>query len=257
VKPAVQGFLDILEAAHKFNVKRVVNTGSVGSVLDYAKDGDYSCDETQFTDENGVVYSYTKSKILQEKETWKAYKKLAEKGKCPDVVFVLPTMMAGPVLLKDSDSVVNMLKMMLDNKYRAMPPYYGGVADVRMAAKMHLVAIDKGRTGERYIVSGDETMKFSELGKILAKKYKKYGYKCTEKDVGCFGLWLFGMFDPFTKYMYKTRNRKINLKVDKAKKEFGLEAPPVEETLYDMAESLIENGYVEDLRKDYKEEEKN
>ena len=247
IRPAVDGFLAIMEASRDNGVKRIVFTGSIGCILDYTKKGEYTADETQFAPSDGVVYSYTKSKILQEQEVWKSYEAMKDDPKRPEVLFLLPGVLFGPVLLKECHSAAMQVNLLTSNLSSRVPPFYSGLMDITEAARVHMVALKQGRSGERYIICGEETCKFSEYASHLGK-YKKMGYKIADKDAGCFLLWIGSLFDEFTKFMYRVRNRKINLKNGKAVKELGLKIPPYKETMEGMAESLIENGYVKDLR---------
>ncbi|NDH65986.1 MAG: NAD-dependent epimerase/dehydratase family protein, partial [Microbacteriaceae bacterium] len=73
VRPAVEGTLRALRAAHGAGVKRVILTSSVAAIYGTdLPDGKTEFDESVWSDPNHVIgrVAYTKSKTLAEKAAW-------------------------------------------------------------------------------------------------------------------------------------------------------------------------------------------
>ncbi len=99
--------------------------------------------------------SYCRSKFLAEQEAFKA----AKKGL--PVVVVSSTLPIGP----GDRSISPPTRMVLDFLNRATPAYldFGfNMVDVRDVAKGHMLAAEKGRIGERYVL-GNENLTLSEV----------------------------------------------------------------------------------------------
>lgn len=98
---------------------------------------------------------YCRSKFLAEQEAFKA----AEKGL--PVVIVAPTLPIGP-----GDRLITPpTRMILDFLNTKIPAYLNcgfNMVDVRDVAKGHILAAERGRAGERYIL-GNENLMLSEL----------------------------------------------------------------------------------------------
>lgn len=72
IKTAVEGTLNVLRAATKHKVKRVVLTSSTAAVIDRAnRTPGRIITEKEWAQEETTENSYSKSKILQEKAAWK------------------------------------------------------------------------------------------------------------------------------------------------------------------------------------------
>jgi dihydroflavonol-4-reductase len=115
-------------------------------------------DETQWAAPHGGAYH--DSKLLQERAAFAA--------RIP-VVSILPTAPVGPGDRKPTPTG----KMIVDFARGAMfgrPPGDGGmnVVAVEDVARAHVVALERGRTGERYLVGG-ENLRFEELWQKLAR----------------------------------------------------------------------------------------
>ncbi|XP_059076098.1 phenylacetaldehyde reductase-like isoform X1 [Cryptomeria japonica] len=106
--PGIKGTLNVLEAAHKAKVKRLVLTSSVSAFVPNPKwPADTPLDETSWTDidyckQNGIWYPVAKT--LVEKVAWEFSK---EKGL--DVVAINPRTTLGPILSPDFNASLAMI----------------------------------------------------------------------------------------------------------------------------------------------------
>ncbi len=140
----VKGTRNVLEAALAAGVERVVHTSTVGAIGVAKPEG--TIDETASFDIGHLGITYVNSKHEAELEALRAV------ARGLDVVMVNPSFVLGPDA--PGGTSMGLVKRFLE---RRIPAYVNGalnVVDVRDVAKGHLQADRKGKTGERYILSG-------------------------------------------------------------------------------------------------------
>jgi dihydroflavonol-4-reductase len=139
----VTGTVNLLEAAGMAGVRRVVYTSSVATI-GLPKDGTPATEDVALQPEE-LVSDYKRSKYLAEQEVLK----YAQRGL--PVVIVNPSFPVGAWDVKPTPSgqiIVNFLR-------GKIPAYVNtglNVVDVEDVALGHLLAAEKGRIGERYIL---------------------------------------------------------------------------------------------------------
>jgi len=158
-KTNVHGTINVLEAAEAAGVSRVVYTSSVAA-LGVPPAGQIG-DERLSTTAAELVSDYKKSKYLAEQEALKR----ARQGQ--DIVIVNPSTPIGPSDIKPTPTGEIVLRFLKGK----MPAYVDtglNIIDVEDVARGHVLALERGRTGERYIL-GNRNLTLKELLDILAK----------------------------------------------------------------------------------------
>jgi dihydroflavonol-4-reductase len=146
IEPSVRGTRTVLEAAAKAGVEKVVYTSTTGTI-GFSTSPDRTFDETHVNTEPHT--HYVRGKIAAEKEAFA----VAERTGLP-VTAINPGFILGPRFWKLSESV----KQIADFLNQGTPLYFDGgfgLVDVDDVARGALLAMDKGRPGERYILSGE------------------------------------------------------------------------------------------------------
>lgn len=149
----VLGTRNVLAAARQAGIDRTVYTSSVAAI------GVDACgkivDETHQSPEKELIGYYKKSKFLAEQEAMQAVKD----GQ--DVVIVNPSSPIGPLDIKPTPTGDIILRFL-----RRQMPFYMDTGlnfiDVRDVAWGHLLALQRGKTGERYIL-GHENLTLKQL----------------------------------------------------------------------------------------------
>jgi len=155
----VQGTANLLTAAAQAGMKRVVYTSTVGTMRPPAP-GRLS-DESAPVSLRDMAGDYKRSKFLAEQTAMQ----FAARGL--PVVIVNPTAPVGEADVKPTPTG----KIILDFLLGRMPAYIDtgvNVVDVRAVAEGHLLAAERGRVGERYIL-GDRNMTLREILETLAR----------------------------------------------------------------------------------------
>ncbi|HEY9904581.1 MAG TPA: hopanoid-associated sugar epimerase [Candidatus Sericytochromatia bacterium] len=166
----VLGTRNILAAARKANIERTVYTSSVAAI-GVGVPGEI-VDETHQSKLEELVGHYKKSKFLAEQEAMQA----VQAGQ--DVVIVNPSSPIGPLDIKPTPTGDIILRFLR----RQMPFYLDtglNFIDVRDVARGHLLALEKGRKGDRYIL-GHENLTLKQLLDQLAQLT---GLKAPQRSV--------------------------------------------------------------------------
>lgn len=238
----VEGTRAILDAARKKGVRRVVYTSSVATI-GFKKDG-RPADEDSPVSLADMIGHYKRSKFMAEQIAMEA----GRSGM--DVVTVNPTTPVGEQDVKPTPTgriVVDFLK-------RKFPAYVEtglNLVDVRECAGGHLAALEKGRSGERYILGGqDLTLKqiLDKLGEITGlpsptiKLPYLFAFAAGVADEAVTGMIL--RREPrATVDTVRMGKKKMFASSAKAERELGWKIVPVEGALRRAVEWFRANGY--------------
>lgn len=145
---------NLLVAADRAGVERIVYTSSVATL--YLKGDGSIADETSVADVTDMIGHYKRSKFLAEQVVQHWARESANRRK---VVIVNPSTPVGPCDVKPTPTG----QIVLDAAAGRTPAYVDtglNVAHVDDIAQGHLLALERGRHGERYILGGtDLTLK--------------------------------------------------------------------------------------------------
>jgi len=156
-EPAVHGTENVLRAAKKANVRRVVVTSSCNAV-GFTKDPKKPLDETTWND--GAKSPYILSKNEQERRAWSLAKELDL-----DVVTVLPTAVLGRFDYRKTPTTAPFVDALCG---KGPVPFPMNLVDVRDVARTHVLAAEKGKRGERYLAGGDN-IEIAPLASLIEK----------------------------------------------------------------------------------------
>lgn len=238
----VDGTRAILEAARKNGVRRVVYTSSVATV-GFTSNGRPADEDCPVSLAN-MIGHYKRSKFMAEQVAMEA----GRSGMY--VVTVNPTTPVGEHDVKPTPTgriVVDFLK-------KRFPAYVEtglNLVDVRECARGHVSALEKGKTGERYILGGEDlTLKqiLDKLGQItgLPSPKVKLPYAIAFA-AGVFGEMVTGRMlhgDPrATIDTVRMGKKKMFASSARAESELGWKLVPVDDALQRAVEWFRANGY--------------
>jgi dihydroflavonol-4-reductase len=239
----VEGTRAILEAARKNNVRCVVYTSSVATI-GFTGNGQ-AADEDSPVSLADMIGHYKRSKFMAEQVAMQAGRGAMR------VVTVNPTTPVGEQDVKPTPTgriVVDFLK-------RNFPAYVEtglNLVDVRECAHGHITAMEKGKSGDRYILGGENlTLKqiLDKLGAIsglpspTVKLPYLVAYVAGAVDEMFSGR-LLGRDPRVTVETVRMGKKKMWASSSKAERELGWKKIPVDGALRRAVEWFRSNGYV-------------
>jgi dihydroflavonol-4-reductase len=223
IVPAREGAVRVLRAARDAGARRVVLTSSFVAIGYTPKPGgEFTEDDWTDPDMPGLA-PYPRSKTVAERAAWDF---MNGEGGSTELVVVNPTFILGPPLTAETGSSMYLIKAMFNGQMSVAPRHRFGIADVRDVADAHIRAMAApAAAGKRFIaVSDHPPMTYLEFAGILRERFGELAAKApTEEAPG-------GELPP------------IVIRNDRAKEELGWRPRPVEETIADTVESLLERG---------------
>ncbi len=238
----VEGTRAILEAARKNHVRRVVYTSSVAT-MGFTLNG-RPADEDSPVSLDNMIGHYKRSKFMAEEVALKA----GHSG--IDVVVVNPSTPVGEQDIKPTPTgriVVDFLK----KKFPAYVDTGLNLVDVMECARGHVAALEKGRSGERYILGGENLT----LKQILDKLAAITGLPSPRLRVPYVMALATGIVDEVitgrilgrepraTIDAVRMGRKKMFVSCAKAERELGWKMVPVDGALRRAAEWFQANGY--------------
>lgn len=148
-KVNVTGAINVFEAALKSGAQKVVFTSSCVTL---GSSSDCIVTEKDWRKRDHFYTEYEKSKYLAELEALK----FVEKGL--NLVMVNPTRVYGPGLLTEANSVTRIAQQYLEGKFPLILNRGKEIANyafVEDVVSGQILAMEKGRTGERYLLGGE------------------------------------------------------------------------------------------------------
>jgi dihydroflavonol-4-reductase len=243
----VEGTRAVLQAAMQAGVRRVIYCSSVATMG--FTDTEQIVDEETPVLLGDMVGHYKRSKFMAEQ--------IALKAGCggANVVVVNPTTPIGERDIKPTPTG----RIIVDFLKRKFPAYVDtglNLADVKEVARGHLLAMEKARPGERYILGGENLT----LKQILDKLAALTGLPSPTMRVPHAVAMGFAVFDQFFTGVVRGREpratidavkmgrKKMYASSAKAERELGYKVLPVEGALRRATDWFRANHYAEPLR---------
>ena len=248
----VEGTRGLLAAARKQGVRRVVYTSSVAT-MGFGSNGHASAhlSDRRLTDEDspvsiaGMIGHYKRSKFMAEQVAIDA----AKSGL--DVVIVNPTTPVGERDVKPTPTG----RIVLDFLKRKFPAYVEtglNMVDATVCARGHIQALEKGKSGERYILGGENLT----LKQILDRLAAITGLKSPTVKLPYVFAFATGVVDEMVTGRLLRREPRATIDAvrmgrkmmfvssAKAERELGWQTVPVNDALRRSVEWFRANGYV-------------
>jgi dihydroflavonol-4-reductase len=244
----VEGTRASLAAAHKNKVHCVVYTSSVAT-MGFTGNGQ-PADEDSPVSLADMIGHYKRSKFMAEQVALEAGRSEAAGQGAMRVVTVNPTTPVGEQDIKPTPTgriVVDFLK-------RKFPAYVDtglNLVDVRECARGHIAAMEKGRSGERYILGGenltlkqilDKLGEISDLPSPTVKLPYFVAYLAGAVDETFSGR-LLGREPRATIEQVRMGKKKMWASSAKAERELGWKTLPADDALRRAVEWFRANGY--------------
>jgi len=238
----VEGTRNLLAAARQARVRRVVYTSSVATI-GFRSNG-HPADEDSPVSLADMIGPYKRSKYMAEQA-------VLEAGRAgQDVVVVNPSTPVGEMDIKPTPTG----RIVLDFLKKKFPAYVDtglNLVDVAECARGHILALEKGKSGERYILGGENLTLKQLLDRLAAitglpsprirlPHFVALGAAVLDEVVT--GR-LLGHEPRATVDAVRMGRKKMFVSSVKAERELGWKIVPVEDALRRAAEWFRANGY--------------
>ncbi len=243
--PAIAGTRAVLEAARRRDLEKIVVTSSCASLG--ATTAPEEMDEShEFNLDDAETY------IVAKERSERVAFDYAERGL--PIVVVLPAGVFGPGDRKPTPSGDGILKYLGWPPSLPFPVTDGGIdiVDVDDVVSGHLLAMERGRVGERYILGGENVT----FGRMFGLLHEITGLAepggATGRGMAVLGGTLvelaarvFGFEPPLTRRLARDyATGYVWVTSEKAERELGYEHRPALETLTRAVKWFLEHGYV-------------
>jgi dihydroflavonol-4-reductase len=242
-KANVAGTRELLRLAREAGVRRVVYTSSVAT-MGFKRDGTVIDEETP-VGEADMIGHYKRSKWMAEQVALEA----ARAGQ--EVIVLNPTTPIGALDTKPTPTG----RIVVDFLNRNFPAYVDtglNLVDVEEIARMHLVALERGMPGERYILGGENLT----LKQILDRLAAITGLPSPTMKVPHAVAMAFAFFDETVTGKLRGKEPRATVEAvrmgrkmmfassTKAERELGLKVMGVDGALRAACAWFYKNGYV-------------
>jgi nucleoside-diphosphate-sugar epimerase len=143
----VDGALNVVESARECGLKRLVVTSTAGILGPSEKEPVH--ESSPVPDSFFTAYEESKHRMEQV---------LLALEDTPEIIIVNPTRVFGPGLLSESNSMTKMIGHYMNGRWRFLPGdgnSYGNYVFVEDVVSGHMLAMEKGKPGERYVLGGE------------------------------------------------------------------------------------------------------
>jgi dihydroflavonol-4-reductase len=238
----VEGTRKILEVSQRASIKRFIHFSSIHALVQFPFD--------QILDENRPLavrdkMAYGRSKALAEEIVIRAVKRGM------DAVILSPTAVIGP---NDYTPSLMGRALILLATGRLPALVSGGYdwVDVRDVTHSAIAAIEKGRNGERYILSG-HWKTLEQISELVAANKDRHTRRITCPNwLARFGLPFINLYcslynkDPLytREALYTLHTSHRNISHEKATKELDFKPRPFEETIKDTLAWFEKQGFL-------------
>ncbi|KAK9286167.1 hypothetical protein L1049_015615 [Liquidambar formosana] len=222
VEPAVQGTLNVLEAARRFKVRRVVVTSSISAMVPNPT----WPPNTVFHESSWTDLDYCKSrqkwypvsKTLAERAAWE----FAEKNGM-DVVAIHPATCLGSLLQPSLNASCAVLQQLLQGSKDTQEYHWLGAVHVKDVAKAQMLLFETPNVSGRYLCT-DGIYQFGDFAERVSKLFPEF---------------------PVHRFTGETQPGLTACK-DAAKRliDLGLVFTPIEDAIRDTVESLKAKGFL-------------
>jgi dihydroflavonol-4-reductase len=198
--------------------------------------------EDDWTDGADTTKSpYVRSKATAERAAWELMK---EAGAEEKLTTICPGAIIGPALSDDTSFSLQVVERLIGGGTPAIPRLGFSFVDVRDVAEMHVLAMTDPAAGGQRFIATDRFLWMSDVAEILKERLGSRAKKVPSRQAPNFLIKVIGIFDPGARSIVGDLGKRSVYSSEKARTTLGWEPMPVEDSIVDTAESLIQHGVV-------------
>ncbi len=235
--PAREGAVRVLRAARDAGVKRVVLTSSFAAVGYSPKASDLPYSEADWTDLNGDISAYVKSKTLAERAAWDF---ISREGNGLELSVINPVGVFGPVLGPDYSTSIQLVQRLIEGSVPGLPHLSYNIVDVRDVADLHLRAMTHpAAKGERFLALAGDCMTMQQIATALRARLGDAARRVPTRSVPDWLVRLMSLLDPAVAQVVPDLGKSKTATNEKARRLLGWSPRSNEDAVVATAESLV------------------
>jgi nucleoside-diphosphate-sugar epimerase len=240
IVPAREGTLRVVGAALDAGVQRVVLTSSVAAIRG-GHDGQ-PLDESVWTDLSAPgLTPYVRSKTIAEEAAWEL---AAERDMRDRIAAVNPVVIIGPLLSDDRSASIEVIERLLRGM-PAMPRLGFGFVDVRDVADLEIRAMTAPEAGGERFIAITDWLWMREVAEILKERLGPRASKVPSRIAPDLLVRAMSLFDGGIRSFVGSLGKRTEYRTSKAQDLLDWSPRPIQDTIAETAESLIEHRVVD------------
>jgi dihydroflavonol-4-reductase len=241
--PAREGTLNVLKAAQKNKIKRVVLTSSIAAIGHGHKIRSRTYTEDDWTNLKGKndVLPYTASKTIAESEAWKFVNQTEVDI---EMAAINPGYVFGPLLEKDFSDSAEIIRKLMVGEVPGLPKISFPIVDVRDVAEMHVWALELPEAAGKRFICVNESNWYQEIAMTLKNEFPEFGKKIKTLVLPDFFIRLYSLFDKGVNTIKSELGCHKIYDNSRAVEMFNWTPRSNKEAIISMAESMIRLGVI-------------
>ena len=161
-----------------------------------------------------------------------------------EFVTINPSLVVGPLLDPDGSASIEVVRKYLAREVPGCPKFGFGLVDVRDVASAHVAAMTATEApGHRYITN-TEFRWLKQVAEQLDREFRPRGYPVSTRDVPDILVRLVALFDKAVRRIVPDLGQQKHFDSSAIRRDLGWQTRPMDESIRDTAESLIELNVV-------------
>jgi dihydroflavonol-4-reductase len=198
-------------------------------------------DESVWTDLSSPdLTPYVQSKTIAEQAAWGL---VGERDARERLAAVNPTVIIGPTLSADTSASLQVIQRLLKGM-PAMPRLGFGFVDVRDVADLEIRAITAPEAGGERFVANTKWLWMSDVAEVLRQRLGERASKVPSRIAPDLLVRAMALFDGGIRSFKSSLGKRTEYRTTKAQDLLGWSPRPIEDTITETAESLIDHGVV-------------
>lgn len=166
IAPAIAGTMNVVTAAHKAGITRVILTSSVASILGGISEARLYTADDWSDPKDPNMNPYAISKTLAESAAWQFCR-----DKEMSLTTVHPALVLGPTLEADYGSSLEAIVKLMKRDVPLLPKFGFEIVDVRDVAALHRLAFENNASIDQRLIAANGFLWFREIAAILNEIY--------------------------------------------------------------------------------------
>lgn len=242
IRPAVEGTTRAINAALKANVKHIVLTSSMASIM-YGHDNTRTApfSEADWTNTEAETNAYVRSKTFAERKAWEL---MDAANRHNDLSVINPSFILGPLLNNDAGTSGALVTRFLSGSLPAAPKIGFPCIDVRDVAALHVLAMISPQVAGKRLVTAANSLSMLEMAQALKKQLPSYASKLPKFELPNWAVRLYAIFDADARSNLGELGHRKTTDSSNARELLGRDFITSKASMAAMGQSLVDQGLV-------------